>query len=104
MLALYKVFQILGLPIQDSTFLEAFCFFLVRVSLNSIQTKGLDVGSPWMQQIADSRCICFCSEVFAESLQFDAAMMCAEAGYLAALGLTWQSLFPYSSLACTKRY
>lgn len=35
--------------------------------------------------------------VFTESLQFDAAMMCSEAGYIAALGLTFQSLFTYSS-------
>eukprot|EP00435_Cladocopium_sp_Y103_P048500 s1473_g14.t1 len=35
--------------------------------------------------------------VFTESLQFDAAMMCAEAGYIAALGLIFQSLFTYSS-------
>mmetsp|Transcript_29830 Transcript_29830/g.36554 ORF Transcript_29830/g.36554 Transcript_29830/m.36554 type:complete len:326 (+) Transcript_29830:7-984(+) len=35
--------------------------------------------------------------VFAESLQFDHAMMCAEAGYLAALGLTCQSMFTYST-------
>ena len=41
-------------------------------------------------------------EVFTESLQFDAAMMCAEAGYIAALGLTFQSLFIYSSSGSTR--
>ena len=34
-------------------------------------------------------------EVFEETLHFDAAMQCAVAGYLAAFGLTLQSLFTY---------
>ena len=36
-------------------------------------------------------------EVFEETLYFDAAMRSAAAGYMAAFGLTMQSLFTYSN-------